>query len=149
MTIADLRVGLRALVLGAPAIATLVDSGVSASPRYRMFPVKLPQGETRASIVYSRISGLGDNHSQGPSGLSRPRMQIDCWSLSMDSAVSLANLIKDRIDGFRGDMLWGDNSPPEAIVIQGIFFEAEREDYDDATKLYRMSRDYLIWQAER
>lgn len=149
MTLQDVRVGLRAYLLGETAIAARIDSGAAASLRYRLFPVKLPQGETRDSIVYSRISGLGDHHMQGPSGLARPRIQIDCWAQSLDAAVSLANLVKERLDGFKGSMLWGDNSPAEAIVVQGIFFDSEREDYDDTAKLYRVSADYFIWFAER
>lgn len=142
MTLADIRVGLRAYLLGESAISTAVGGD-------RIFPVVLKQGEKRASIVYSRISGLGDHHMQGASGLARPRIQIDCWAPKADDAVSLANLVKERIDGFRGSMLWGDNSPAEAIVVQGIFFESEREDYDDAAKLYRVSRDYFVWYEER
>lgn len=140
MTLADVRVGLRAYLLADAAIAAIVGT--------RIHPVKLPQGQTQPSIVYSRVSGLGDNHMHGPSGLSRPRIQIDCWAQSVDTAASLANLVKERIDGFRGSMLWGENSPEEAIVIQGIFFESEREDYDSESALYRMSRDYLCWYEE-
>jgi hypothetical protein len=141
MTIADLRVGLRAYLLDDAAIAAIVGT--------RIYPIVLPQGQVQTSIVYTRISGFGDNHMLGPSGLSRPRIQIDCWSQSADTAAQLANLVKERVDGFRGSWLWGEDSPAEAIVVQGVFFEGERENYDDAAGLYRVSRDYFIWHAER
>lgn len=141
MSVADIRVGLRARLLGDSGITAIVGSGSSA----RIFPIKLPQGQKNPSIVYSRISGLGDHHMQGASGLSRPRIQIDCWAQSADVAAQLADLVKERIDGFRGSVLWGENSPEEAIDIQGIFFDSEREDYDGDAQLYRVGRDYFIW----
>lgn len=141
MTLADVRVGLRAYLLADGAISSAVGGA-------RIYPIKLPQGQTLASIVYTRISGQGDHHMQGPSGLSRPRIQIDCYSLSLDTAAALANLVKERIDGFRGAMLWGENSPAEAIQVQGIFFDSERETYDAVTNLYGVSRDYFVWYEE-
>lgn len=141
MTLADLRVGLRAYLLADAAISTLVGGT-------RIYPLRLPQGVIEPSVVYQRISGLGDHHMAGASGLARPRMQVSCWAQSADVATQLANLVKARIDGFRGSMLWGDNSPAEAIVVQGIFFDSERDLYDEALKLYALSRDYLIWYEE-
>lgn len=142
MTLADPRVGLRAYLLDDATISAAV-GGV------RIYPIKLPQGQTLASIVYSRISGQGDHHMEGASGLNRTRMQIDCWAPTADAADLLARQVKERIDGYRGSMLWGEDSPAEAIVVQGIFFDSEREDYDDVAKLYRSSKDYLIWYEER
>jgi hypothetical protein len=151
MTLQDVRVGLKAYLLDDATIAASVDSGASASPRYRVFTLKLPQGETRPSIVYSRISGQGDHHMEGASGLNRTRMQIDCWAPTADAADLLARQVKERIDGFGpGSMLWGDDSPEEAIVVQGIFYESEREDWDEGPPArYRSSKDYLIWFEER
>lgn len=139
VTIADFRPALRQYLLDDAAIAARVAD--------RVFAVRLRQGERRQSIVFSRISGLGDHHMQGSSGLSRPRVQIDCWAASLDVAVALANLVKARIDGFRGS--WFHGLPAKAVVIQGVFFDSERESYDDHADLYRMSRDYFIWYAER
>lgn len=142
MSIADVRLGLRAYLLAYSAISTLVGA-------LRIYPVKLPQGQVLDSIVYSRISGMGDHHMQGPSGLARVRIQIDCWSQSANAATVLANLVKERIDGFKGSMEWDESSPGNAIVVQGIFFDSEREDLDQEVELYRMSRDYLVWFEER
>lgn len=142
MTLADLRVGLRAYLLGDVDISAAVGAA-------RIYPIKLPQGEERASIVYSRISGQGDHHMQGPSGLNRNRVTIDCWAPTADAADLLARQVKARIDGFKGSMLWGENSPEEAIVVQGIFFDSEREDWDKEADLYRSSKDYFVWFEER
>ena len=140
MTIQDIRVGLRAILLQ--------DSAITALAGTRIYPTKLPQGVVDPSIVYTRISGQGDHHMGGPSGLSRVRMQIVCWATSASSAVNLANAVKNYLDGFRGTVLWGDNSPPEAIDVRGVFYESERDLYDDVLEMHGMSRDYIIWHAE-
>lgn len=151
MTLADIRVGLVSYLYGDVSIYDRVGGGLTkAQGGRRIYPVVLPQGQTLDSIVYSRISGLGDHHTQGPSGLSRPRMQIDCWSKTADGADSLARLVKERVDGFSGTIEWDENSPANAVTVQGIFFTGtEFEDFDSAAALYRSSKDYYIWFEER
>ncbi len=128
----DIRPALRAFLLA--------DTGIAAVVGTRVYPIKIPQGVNAASIVYTRISGRGIYHMGGPSGLAMPRYQVEAWAPKADDATTLANLIKDRIDGFRGVMGAG----AEAVTVQGVFLLDEREDYDDTAKLHRMSRDYAI-----
>jgi len=129
----DLRPALRSFLRSDPTIAGLVGA--------RVYPIKLPQGTTGDSIVYNRISGAGDYHLQGLSGFANHRYQIDAWASTADKATVLADAIRDRIDGYRGDM--GTDSPP-IVTVQGVFMADQREDYDDEAKLHRMSRDYFI-----
>lgn len=133
MTLADIRVGLRAHLLSDAAITAIVVD--------RVFPLKMPQGVTQASIVYARISGQGDHTMQGASGLARPRIQIASWAPSADVADALARLVKARIDGFRGQM--------GGVAVQGVFFDSEGDQYDDTTKLYGVRHDYFVWFEER
>jgi hypothetical protein len=129
----DIRPALRSFLLADSSIATAVAA--------RVYPIKLPQGTTGASIVYNRISGGGDYHMQGLSGFAHHRFQIDAWASTANAATALADLIRDRIDGYRGDM--GADSPP-VVTVRGVFMVDQREDYDDEAKLHRMSRDYFI-----
>ncbi|MFZ5736312.1 MAG: tail completion protein gp17 [Pseudomonadota bacterium] len=132
----DIRPALRAFMLGDAAIASRVLT--------RIYPLKLPQGVTGDSIVYTRVSAISGHSMAGRDGLARVRMQIDAWATTGDAAASLANLIKDRIDGYKGTMGAGD----AAVMVGGVFFDGERDDHDDAAKLYRTSRDYRIWHDE-
>lgn len=141
MTIADVRLGLRAYLLDDANIAAIVGT--------RVYPVILPQGVTTSSIVYKRISNIGDWHMQGPSGIGRPRIQIDCWSQDADVAANLGLLVKQRLDGYRGTMLWGEDSPEEGIIIQGIFFDQDRDLYENELKMFAVSSDFLVWVSER
>jgi len=136
--IKDIRPALRAFLLADPQIAAMVGG-------QRIFPLRLPQGIREPSIVYARITGLGDHHMQGASGLTRPRFQIDAWAKSADDATRLADLVKARIDGYRGPM----TVASETVAVQGVFFDTERENYDGTAELYRVGRDYVFWLEER
>jgi hypothetical protein len=144
MTVLDVRSALRAFLVADSTITAVVGSGDDA----RVYPIRLPQGVVQPSVVYTRVSGEGDYHTRGPSGLMRPRVQIDCWAQRVDVATSLANLVKARLDGFQGAWSYGSDSPQAEIDVHGVFLEAEREQYDDAMKLYGVSRDYFIWHQE-
>lgn len=133
----DLRPALRAFLLSDAAIASVVDGA-------RVYPQRIPQGETRESIVYTRVSGEGDYTMQGPSGFVRPRFQVDAWASTADAATALANLIKDRLDGYRGVMGEG----ADAVTVHGVFVADEREDFDEAANLHRSGRDYFIHHIE-
>ena len=136
----DARPALRALVLANPAIAAIVGD--------RFFPVVLPQGEVRDSIVYHRISETEIYHYLGPSWLMQTRFQIDSLSRSTDAAASLANLIHETISGYAGDVTFG--APPSVCKVKGIFHSSlSSEAIDDATKLYTMGRDFFMWHNER
>lgn len=139
--IIDIRPGLYAYLLADGSISTAVGGE-------RIYPLILKQGVQLPSIVYNRVSGLGDHHMQGASGLTRPRFQIDAYARDPDLAMQLADLVKFRLDGFAGPMSLG-GSPETFVQVQGIFFDTEREDYQGEIEMYRISRDYLIWFEER
>lgn len=141
----DIRNALRALLIGDDDI----DGVITASEISRIYPVVLPQGIILPSIVYNLITEGTDYHMQGPSGLIQARYQIDCWAQTQDAAVSLANLVKDKLSGFRGLVPFGSESPQEEIIIRGVFHDQGRDDYDPVAKLFRRQCDYLIWYADR
>ncbi len=136
----DIRPGLFAFLAADAAIGALVTAGGIS----RIYPVLLPQGIKLASIVYTRISGAGDYKMEGVTGYSRPRYQIAAWAPTNDVAVTLANLIKDAIDGYSG--VWG--SGANAVAIQGVFCADQREMYDDIVQMHGAMRDYLIHHGE-
>lgn len=138
MTVKDIRPGLRAFLLADASISTAVGAS-------RIYPMLLPQGVITDSIVYQRISAQNELNNSGPDGLARPRMQLDCWSKTANGAVALALLVKDRVEGYRGVM----GSGGDAVTVQAVIPDNEREDYDDTAKMFRVSLDYFIWYVER
>lgn len=142
MALIDPLLNLRAFLLADGAVNAAV-GGV------RVHVMKLPQAQRTPSVVFSMITEGTDHHMQAPSGYVQARVQVDSWADNMESAMRLALLVKERMDGFRGS--WpGSGSPanPDADV-QGVFSDAARHHYDSDANMYRASRDFFVNYGER
>ena len=128
----DVRPAIRTLLLGDPTVSSMV-GGV------RVHYGRLPQGQTAASVVFNKVTEGLTYNQRSDDDLFESRMQFDAWSQSTDEASLLINAVHDRISGQKGVML------PGSVVIQGAFMANGRDDYDDVAKMYRASRDYIIW----
>lgn len=126
----DIRPALRTFLLGDGTISSLV-GGV------RVHYGRLPQNQLDPSVVFTKTTETGDYHLQGDSGLGQVRMQFDSWALGTDLATTLANAVYDRLTGANGEL--------STINVRGIFLVGGLDDYDEVAKLYRSSRDYVIW----
>lgn len=138
--IADYRPALRAVLLSDADILALVDQ--------RIYPMILAQGDRGPSLVYQKISSVPDYSLAGPSKIAQIRVQIDSWAQNIDSATALADAVKNKLNGFAGEISYGDDSPQATLNFKGIFFDSEREDYDGVSRLYRISRDYFMYYLE-
>lgn len=137
MSLKDIRPALRAFLAADAAIAALVVSGGTT----RIYPIKMPQGITATSIVYNEVSGQGDHHMEGSSGLVQVRMQIAAWAQTADAAHALFLAIKARLDGYRGLM--------DTVDVQGCFIDSWRDLDDTVANLRGKVADYFINYAER
>lgn len=137
MALKDIRKALRAHLIGNGAVAALVVA--------RVFPVKLPQGERGDSIVINEISGVGDHHMEGSSGLATSRIQIGCWSKTADGAHALHLAVKEAIDGYRGPM----GSVANEVDVQGVFIDSWRDLDDEVADLRGKIADYRVAYSER
>lgn len=138
MALKDIRKGLRAFLLANSAVSSLVGGA-------RIFPIKMPQGETGTSIVFNEISGAGDHHNQGPSGLVSVRMQIAAWATTADAAHALFLAVKECLDGYSGVMGSGANE----VSVQGVFIDNWRDIDDTVANLRGKVADFILWYAER
>jgi len=133
MSLKDIRVGLRTFLLANGAVAALVVA--------RVYPVKLPQGIDGASLVLNEISGQGDHHMEGASGLVTARMQIGAWATTADAAHGLFLAVKEAIDGYQGLM--------GSVYVQGVFIDSWRDLDDNDANLRGKVADYFINYEER
>lgn len=135
----DMQQALRARLIAAPAIASIVGDKVHWVSR--------PQGEAPPAIVLTTVSDDRPKHLQGYQELRSTRVQCDCWSPRYGEARALAEAAIDVLspphtgngvrfdhalaDGPRdlGEMLGGDRS------IGGLSF------------IHRASVDFIIWHA--
>lgn len=137
MALKDIRPALRSFLLADATVAGIVGT--------RIYPVKLPQGVSGTSLILNEISGQGDHHMQGASGLVTVRMQIGCWSQTADGAHALHLAVKECLDGFRGAM----GSGASQVQVQGVFIDSWRDIDDTVANLRGKISDYFIWYAER
>lgn len=122
-----------------PALRTLLtqDAAVAAIVAARVYPIRLPQSIKDASIVYNRIDEETSYNMAGSSEVERVRVQVDSISTVVGQAATLANVVCDRLSGFRGTV--------DGVEFLGMFKAGGREDYDAGMEMYRVSRDYNIW----
>lgn len=139
-TLVDSGPALRRILLDDAAVAALVGA--------RIYRSVLPQKPVVPAVSYFEVSGQGDHHNAGPSGLAAPRVQISCWGETADDAAALGLKVKAALDGYRGEVTFGPNSPPDAVTFRGVFFDSSRDLYDDVAKLHYRSIDFIVWHAE-
>ena len=108
-------------------------SGSPAS--LRVYPDVLPQFPTYPALTYSVIAGTNDFDLQGPSGLIRRLVQVDAWATTRSGAVAAMNEAKILL-------LASSDFTIDGADVTG----AER--YDNETKLYRESYEFIIWANE-
>lgn len=98
----------------------------------------LPQGTPVGTISMTLVSGITDYHMMGPSGLEFARVQFDCRDASAAKARTIADTLKARLSGFRGEF--------EGYKFMGCFQAAQRTSFGkvDANTWFTDSRDYEI-----
>ena len=118
----------------------LVNDSTVKAITTRCYPGKIPQDPTYPLIVYYKVTGMRDHHLQGPSRLAHPRFQVEAWATTYDAAKTLANAIREALDGYKGTV--------GTVVIGSILIESERDVYEDAVSCHRVIMDFYCWHSE-
>lgn len=126
------------------AIATRLTNATAAASR--VYPVVAPQDSaTYPYLVYERISTVRP-HSMAvrASGLAGVRIQVRAWAKTYKEVRSIAEEVRNRLDGFSGSIVVGATT----FDVQAILTQDERDDYDPAERLFSSSVDFVVWFAE-
>ncbi len=121
----------------------LQDSTLGGLIGTKIYPIVLPQDPIFPAITYQWISGDRLYSLSGPSGLSGPRIQFDCWAKTYAASEGLFEALRKRLDGYRGQM----GSAP-GHTVQGVFFANEVDLYEAEIDVYRRSVDFMIHYEE-
>lgn len=116
----------------------LADSGVSALVGTRIYPLKLPQDDGLPAIRFQRISGERVRTLDGPTGLVRPRIQIDAYGKTYAEAKAVAEAVEALLDGYSG--------PAGTDQIEAVSLETDR-DLDEnplGEEAARVSMDFFV-----
>jgi hypothetical protein len=117
----------------------VADVGVSAITT-RVYPNYIPQAPTWPLVVYQKVSGERDHDITGPTGKAHPRFQLECWAETYDEAKSLANAVREALDG---------NTFTEgAVTIGSVVIQTEFDAYEPDVKCHRIVMDFNVWHTE-
>ena len=87
------------------------DETVAALIEDRIYPMYLPQGETRAAVTYQQVSGVDGTTTDGALGLVDSRWQFTCWSSSHPTCLALMEAVRALWSFFAGTVA--------GVTIQG------------------------------
>jgi hypothetical protein len=121
-------------VFDAGLCAFLESAGTPAGER--VFPMRLPQGESLPAIVYREVSPGIEYTQGGQSGVSEPRYQLDCWGADELGAKTLAYSVQTAISGYKGAM--------GSEQVFAAFIEGRQDDPDPDTGRCRVILDVVI-----
>jgi len=88
----------------------------------RAFPLELPQAPKYPALVYRVVSAPREYTHDGPAGLVRARVQVDCYAASYDAVADLKEALMTVLGGAQVDVeVPGTGSPATVVEIQGAF----------------------------
>ncbi|MGB1389498.1 MAG: DUF3168 domain-containing protein [Paracoccaceae bacterium] len=114
----------------------LADGGVAALAGDRVNFGSHPQGEGWPGVVLNTISDAEGYTLRGPDGLSRARVQADCYALTYGEAKRFSRAVRTVLSGHSDS------------GMQGVFHAGSRDGREggtnEAERPYRVSLDFLI-----
>lgn len=132
-----------------PAIYELLKPliGTDTDGAKKLYALKAPQNVEPPFIVFQEVDSQRFRHLNGPSGPAQAFFQIDAYALLPYDAKRLGADIELALDGYRGIVYHGDNSPQDEFVdIDGISYQngSDLPDQTDEPFLYRRLAVYLV-----
>lgn len=123
-------------------------SAVTALVSTRIYPSQAPQGAALPYVVHHKVSERRFPNVAGPSGMVRARHQIDVFGATLDSAQSVAETLRNNLDGWRHTVMGA-----EQLNVLSIDLDDVRSDFtppndggDPGT--HRVTGDYVFLYAE-
>jgi hypothetical protein len=120
----------------------LADDGLAAVAADRIYWLDRPQADALPSITLQVISPGRSYTYAGSTGLSGPRVQADCWGASYLSAKQASRALLAAVE---------QPSTQGGTRFSAAFLESASdlppEDLPGGATAYRVSMDFIIWNA--
>jgi hypothetical protein len=108
---------------------------------------RAPEGQALPYTIFQRIDGERWASLTGPSGLAQSRFQVDHYAVQPEDAVTGAERIRQKLDGYSGTI--------GGVRIGGVSKIIDLPDQDDTQAVtatgqipFRASKDYLFTHEE-
>lgn len=118
----------------------IADAGVSQQCVGRISAIDRFQNSVVPAITYQRISGVRNDNLDGPSGLVRARIQINCWAKLYEQCKDLARAVRIAMNSFNGSQ-YGTTGIATTLLN-------DMDDDDPQAKLKRVIMDFEIFYNE-
>lgn len=132
-----------------PAIQELLKSVLpNFNSKPAVFFLRAPNNIKNAAFMVLSIVEGGERFRaiNNPSGLAQVVLRVDLYDVGYYSVQGHANAVETILDGYRGIVYHGNDSPQAFTRIAGISLETETElvDETDDPVLYRKSMTYRV-----
>ena|SRR5690625_790507 len=128
----------------------LADAAVSAIAGDRIFPGRIPQGESRPVVVLQTINAMPYYADEGEVRYDESRVQLDCWAASYGQAKQLSRAVIASLSPV--------DLAPGAPVFTGTGIEFQFIELNGARDLpesgsnaaeyfFRVSLDFTFWTS--
>ena len=107
----------------------------------RIYPLKLPQNVVHPAVVYQRISAPRLSAFGRDVTAVAATIQVDVYGDEEKGYEAFA----DVADAVRMALQRLGTGPTPPVTILDTFIDAERDDYEENTKLFRKSFDIRAW----
>lgn len=104
---------LRTFIVGSTAVTALVSTRVHYN--------RIPQSSARPHIWFRVVSDTEERTMDRVGGLHEAYADVECVALSESSAQSIADAVKDRLDGYKG--------AAGNATVQGSWLRDKDDDY--------------------
>jgi hypothetical protein len=112
----------------------------------RVYPLRSPDNMTDDFIIYQRVDSDRWRSINAPSGMLQATIQVDCYSKSYYNVKQMSSIVESRLDGFRGAVSYGSNSPQDSVRIAGIVLQNDFDlmEMEEEPFLYRNSLTFNV-----
>jgi len=104
----------------------------------RIYPSRIPQGETLPAVTFQRIGNEPEDDKDGPSTLDVITLDIDMFGKSLADLKTLSGAIRGALDRFSGTRV--------GIIINSIQFVTDRDIYENSKSIYHINQEYSVRQ---
>ncbi len=112
----------------------------------RVYAMRAPQNATEPFCVFQETNKNVWRSINNPSEIAQANIQVDVYARTLYDAKERALTIEGLLDGYRGTVSYGTNSPQDTLRIAGISLQSAVDIFDQTEEpfLYRRSMDFLI-----
>ena len=127
----------------------LATSAVTALVSTRIYALKLPQDPVTPAVRVQLIDEPSEYHLRGDVGLTRARVQTDCYvkeNVSGGNPYGRANTLADAVHVALSGQTFQNAGSPAEIEVSGCFRASRIVMYESAEfNAVRVMQDYIVW----